>query len=81
MISAILSLNKPPFAIYDEVDAALDEENSLRFAEILKEINKDSQLIIITHNRQTMQAADTLYGITMGRDGVSKIISVKLDEN
>jgi len=81
LISAILSLNKPPFAIYDEVDAALDEENSLRFAEILKEINKDSQLIIITHNRQTMQAADTLYGITMGRDGVSKIISVKLDEN
>lgn len=80
LISAILSLNKPPFAVYDEVDAALDEENSLRFGEILKEINKDTQLIVVSHNRQTIQAADILYGITMGQDGASKILSLQLSE-
>jgi len=79
LLSAVLSLNKPPFVIYDEVDAALDEENSLRFAQILKELNTKTQLIVVTHNRQTMQAANTLYGVTMTKDGVSKILSVQLE--
>lgn len=80
LISAILAVNPPPFIILDEVDAALDENNSLRFARILNELAAKTQLIVISHNRATMQAADFLYGVTMGKDGVSKILSLKLEE-
>jgi chromosome segregation protein len=80
LVSAVLSVNPPPFLILDEVDAALDENNSLRFARILDELSTKTQLIVITHNRATMQAADVLYGVTMGQDGVSKILSLKLEE-
>ena len=80
LISAIISLNKPPFAIYDEVDAALDEQNSLRLAQILKEVNKSTQLIVVSHNHQTIQAADILYGVTMTKDGSSQVLSVKLNK-
>lgn len=78
LICAIIATNKPPFVILDEVDAALDEENSARFANILKELAYKTQFIVITHNRQTMEVADTLYGVTMGKDSVSKLLSMRL---
>lgn len=80
LLSSILAVNPPPFILLDEVDAALDESNSLRFAKILTELAAKTQLMVITHNRATMQAANFLYGVTMGTDGISKIISVKLEE-
>lgn len=80
LISAILATRPSPFVVLDEVDAALDEANSQRFAAILKELVKRSQFITITHNRATMQISSLLYGVTMSDDGVSKIISVKMEE-
>ena len=79
LLCAIITINPSPFILLDEVDAALDEANALRFAEIIKELSKKSQLIIITHNRATMEKSDILYGITMGDDGVSKLLSLKLE--
>ncbi|MBU1038888.1 AAA family ATPase [Patescibacteria group bacterium] len=80
LISAIISCNPSPFVVLDEVDAALDESNSERFAAILEKLNKQTQFITITHNRATMRQADILYGVTMDEDGVSKLLSVKLEE-
>ncbi len=80
LLGAILALNPPPFVILDEVDAALDESNSARFAAILTELAPRTQFIVITHNRATMQAAEVLYGVTMGDDGVSKILSLKFEQ-
>ncbi len=80
LISAIISSNPSPFVVLDEVDAALDEANSERLARILDELSFKTQFIVITHNRATMRKANVLYGITMGNDGVSKLLSVKLDE-
>ncbi|MGB9680788.1 MAG: AAA family ATPase, partial [Minisyncoccia bacterium] len=77
LICAIIAINKPPFVVLDEVDAALDEKNSARFANIIKDLSNKTQFIVITHNRQTMEAADILYGVTMGEDGVSKLLSMK----
>ncbi|MBT4542000.1 MAG: AAA family ATPase [Candidatus Magasanikbacteria bacterium] len=79
LICAILRTNPSPFVVLDEVEAALDEANSLRFTNILQELAKTSQFILITHNRATMHAADALYGVTMGRDGISQLLSVNLD--
>ncbi len=73
-------VNPPPFLILDETDAALDEANSKRYADMIVELGHKSQLIVITHNRATMAAAGELYGVTMGQDGVSKLLSVKLEE-
>jgi chromosome segregation protein len=73
-------VNPPPFIILDETDAALDEANSRRYGDMIEELAKKSQLVLITHNRETMGRAGILYGITMGSDGVSKILSVKFDE-
>jgi chromosome segregation protein len=78
LIFAIISSNPPPFLVLDEVDATLDESNARRFAKLLNEFSKDTQFIVITHNRETMNQADILYGITMGEDGVSKLLSLKL---
>ena len=64
----------------DEVDAMLDEANVGRFRELLQELSKDTQFIIITHNRNTVQAADVIYGVTMGRDSASQVISLRLDQ-
>ncbi len=75
---ALISVSPPPFLILDEIDAALDERNARRFAEMLKEFSKHTQFIIVTHNRATMEAADILYGVTLNEDGTSKILSLKL---
>jgi chromosome segregation protein len=80
LICAIISSNPSPFVVLDEVDAALDEANSERLASILDELSHKTQFIVITHNRASMRKAKLLYGVTMGDDGVSKLLSVKLDE-
>jgi len=76
---AMISVSPPPFLVLDEVDAALDEKNSRRFADMLKEFSQKTQFIVVTHNRATMEAADVLYGITMSDDGMSKVLSLKLE--
>jgi len=80
LLFAIISSNPPPFLVLDEVDATLDESNARRFARLLREFSKDTQFIIITHNRETMDQADVLYGVTMGNDGISKLLSLRLEK-
>lgn len=80
LIFSMTQVNPPPFIILDETDAALDEANSKRYADMIRELGAHSQLIVITHNRATMSAAGELFGVTMGSDGVSKLLSVKLEE-
>jgi len=80
LICAILKVNPSPFVVLDEVEAALDEANTVRFTKILHELSTESQFILITHNRATMHAADALYGVTMGNEGISHLLSVKLDQ-
>jgi len=80
MLFAMSQVSPPPFLILDETDAALDESNSKRYGDMIKHLSKHSQLIIITHNRETMTQADVLYGVTMGKDGMSKILSIKFEE-
>ncbi len=80
LLFAIISHNPPPFAILDEVEAALDEANSRRFSRILTELSDRTQFVTITHNRETMRQASLLYGVTMGEEGISKLLSVKLDQ-
>lgn len=76
---ALIAVSPPPFLVLDEIDAPLDEDNARRFAELVKEFAKKTQFIIVTHNRATMEAAEVLYGVTMEDDGVSKILSLKLE--
>ncbi len=80
LVCALLKVSPTPVCVMDEVDAMLDEANVGRFRDLLKELSQDTQFIIITHNRNTVQAADFIYGVTMGRDSTSQIISLKLDE-
>lgn len=80
LLFAILSLRPSPFIVLDEVDAALDEENSRRFARMLSELARTGQFLVITHNRATMHAAESLYGVTMSDDGSSQLLSVRLSE-
>ena len=80
LICAILSYNPSPFVVLDEVEAALDETNTLRFTKIMQELSRQSQFIVISHNRVTMHAADALYGVVMGSEGVSKLLSVKIED-
>lgn len=80
LIFAMSSVNPPPFLVLDETDAALDEANSRRYGDMVQELAKKSQLVVITHNRETMSRAGILYGVTMGNDGVSKVLSVKLED-
>ncbi len=80
LLFAIISNSPPPFAVLDEVEAALDEANSKRFGRILQELSYQTQFVLITHNRETMRQASVLYGVTMGADGISKVLSVKLDQ-
>lgn len=80
LLFAIIAHSAPPFAVLDEVEAALDEANSRRFGRIISELSGSTQFVIITHNRETMRQASLLYGVTMGEDGVSKLLSVHLDQ-
>lgn len=80
LIFAMSQVNPPPFLILDETDAALDEANSRRYGDMIENLARKSQLIVITHNRETMTRAGMLYGVTMGSDGVSKLLSVKFEE-
>ena len=80
LIFAMSQVNPPLFIILDETDAALDEANSRRYGDMIQALSEKSQLILITHNRETMSRAGILYGVTMGGDGVSKLLSVKFDE-
>lgn len=80
LLFAIISHNPPPFAVLDEVEAALDEANSRRFSKMLQELSDHTQFIAITHNRETMAQASLLYGVTMGADGVSQLLSIRLDQ-
>ena len=80
LICSIISNNPSPFVVLDEVDAALDEANSERYAAILDSLMDKTQFITVTHNRATMRRASILYGVTIGEDGVSKLLSVKFAE-
>jgi chromosome segregation protein len=80
LVCAIISNNPSPFIIFDEVDAALDEENSRKFGSILEELSHKTQFVAITHNRAIMARADVLYGVTMQGDGISRILSLKLEQ-
>lgn len=80
LVFALIRVSPPPFCVLDEVDAMLDEVNVSRFRELLNELSQKTQIIIITHNRNTVQVADVIYGVTMGRDSVSQVLSLKLDE-
>lgn len=80
LLFAMSQVNPPPFIILDETDAALDEANSRKYGDMIEKLSQESQLILITHNRETMSRAGVLYGVTMGSDGVSKLLSVKFDE-
>ncbi len=78
LLFAILQINPAPFCILDEIEAALDDVNVYRFAEYLKKFCKETQFLVITHRKGTMEAADTVYGITMEENGISKLLSIKL---
>ena len=80
LICAIIANNPSPFVVLDEVDAALDEANSIRFVDILDELSSKTQFIAITHNRATMHKSKIIYGVTMGDDGISKLLSLSFDE-
>ncbi len=80
LLFALFHTKPSPFCILDEVDAPLDDLNTMRFAEMLREMAPDTQFIVITHNKLTMESAATLYGVTMEEKGVSKLVSVELEE-
>ncbi len=80
LLFAISQVNPPPFIILDETDAALDEANSRKYGDMITSLSQYSQLILITHNRETMSRAGVLYGVTMGSDGASKLLSIAFDE-
>lgn len=80
LLFAISQVNPPPFIILDETDAALDEANSKKYGDMIVALSKYSQLILITHNRETMSRAGVIYGVTMGSDGVSRLLSIQFDE-
>ncbi|HXK38044.1 MAG TPA: AAA family ATPase [Candidatus Paceibacterota bacterium] len=80
LLFAISQVNPPPFMVLDETDAALDEANSRKYGDMIEQLARHSQLMVITHNRETMSRATTLYGVTMGSDAVSKTLSISFDE-
>jgi chromosome segregation protein len=80
LLFAMSQVNPPPFLVLDETDAALDEANSRKYGDMLDLLSKHSKLIVVTHNRETMSRAQVLYGVTMGLEGASKLLSIKFDE-
>ena len=80
LIFALLKVAPPPFCVLDEVDAMLDEANVNRFRAVLRDLAQNSQFIVITHNRGTVRAAETVYGVSMGTDSTSQVISIKPEE-
>jgi chromosome segregation protein len=80
LLFAMLEVRPVPFCVLDEVDAALDEANVGRFVEALRGLAATTQFVVITHNRGTIEAADALFGVTVGDDAVSRVISLRLDE-
>jgi chromosome segregation protein len=80
LLFAMLEVHPVPFCVLDEVDAALDEANVGRFADALRSLAENTQFIVITHNRGTIESADALYGVTVGDDAVSRVISLRLEE-
>lgn len=80
LLFAMSQVNPPPFLVLDETDAALDESNSRKYGDMIEKLSKHSQLIVVTHNRETMSRAGVLYGVTIGGDGASKLLSVKFEE-
>lgn len=80
LLFAISQVNPPPFLVLDETDAALDEANSRRYGDMVERLSEYSQLIVVTHNRETMSRAGVLFGVTLGADGGSKLLSIKFDE-
>ncbi len=80
LLFAILKMKPSPFCILDEIEAALDDANVVRYAEYLKNFTDDTQFVVITHRKGTMEAADILYGVTMQEQGISKLVSVKFNE-
>jgi len=80
ILFAMSQVNPPPFLVLDETDAALDESNSRKYGDMLEKLSKHSELIVVTHNRETMSRAKVLYGVTVGVNGASKLLSVKFDE-
>jgi chromosome segregation protein len=80
LLCSLLACFPSPFVVLDEVDAALDEANTIRFGQILGTLAHQTQFITITHNRETMAQSNTLYGVTMGDDGISKLLSIKLEQ-
>jgi chromosome segregation protein len=81
LLFAIYLVKPSPFCILDEIDAPLDDANIDRFTKIIKDFSTDTQFIVVTHNKRTMEAADTLYGVTMQEEGVSKLVSVRFNED
>lgn len=80
LIFALSQVNPPPFLVLDETDAALDEANSKRYGDMLETLSKHSELIVITHNRETMSRAGVLYGVTMAKDGASRLLSIAFND-
>ena len=80
LLFAIYLVKPSPFCVLDEVDAPLDDANIDRFTRLLKEFSKNTQFIIVTHNKRTMEAAENMYGVTMQEEGVSKLVGVQFNE-
>ena len=78
LVFAVFRFNPSPFCLLDEVDAPLDDANIGRFNEVVRELAQKSQVVLVTHNKRTMEIADALYGVTMEEAGVSKLVSVRM---
>ncbi|SDP89028.1 RecF/RecN/SMC N terminal domain-containing protein, partial [Eubacterium maltosivorans] len=80
LLFSFLELNPSPFCVIDEIDAALDDHNIYRFTSYLEHIAADNQFIIITHRKSTLEACDAIYGVSMAKNGISKLVAVRLSD-
>lgn len=80
LLFALSQVNPPPFLVLDETDAALDEQNSQKYGDMIENLAKQTQLVVVTHNRETMSRADILYGVTLGSDDASTLLSIRFEE-